>query len=83
MHANPKSKAALDILWDGAIAAVKKSDRPGDINQALIELGSTICKPRDPSCSSCPLSAHCGAYLELQVSLSANSLWRSSAAHTI
>ena len=35
---------------------------PGDINQALIELGSTVCKVRDPACGSCPLKTWCSAY---------------------
>lgn len=35
---------------------------PGDVNQALIELGSTICKVSDPKCDSCPLQKHCSAY---------------------
>jgi A/G-specific adenine glycosylase len=34
---------------------------PADHNQAVMELGATICLPRDPKCSSCPLSADCGA----------------------
>ncbi|EGN92517.1 hypothetical protein SERLA73DRAFT_164044 [Serpula lacrymans var. lacrymans S7.3] len=45
LHAPPKSKKTLDILWAGAGVMVKDSKRPGDINQALIELGSTVCKP--------------------------------------
>jgi len=35
---------------------------PGDINQALIELGSTVCKVREPNCDSCPLQTWCSAY---------------------
>ncbi|CAA7268367.1 unnamed protein product [Cyclocybe aegerita] len=35
---------------------------PGDINQAMIELGSTVCKVREPECGSCPLRAWCSAY---------------------
>jgi A/G-specific adenine glycosylase len=35
---------------------------PGDINQALIELGSTVCKAREPDCETCPLRAWCQAY---------------------
>lgn len=35
--------------------------RPGDFNQALMELGATICTPLNPSCSSCPASKFCRA----------------------
>jgi A/G-specific adenine glycosylase len=62
LHAPPKAKTTLDLLWGGAGALVKGSDRPGDLNQALIELGSTICKARDPACIDCPLQQHCQAY---------------------
>lgn len=33
--------------------------RPGDFNQALMELGATICTPKSPSCSTCPASDLC------------------------
>lgn len=33
--------------------------RAGDFNQALMELGSEICKPRNPLCSDCPIKLHC------------------------
>lgn len=36
--------------------------RPGDFNQALMELGARICTPSGPECNSCPLSAGCTAY---------------------
>ena len=35
--------------------------RPGDWNQALMELGATICTPRAPACARCPVEAWCGA----------------------
>ncbi|MFQ5536607.1 MAG: A/G-specific adenine glycosylase [Gemmatimonadota bacterium] len=35
--------------------------RPGDWNQALMELGATLCTPRKPRCGSCPLEAFCEA----------------------
>lgn len=41
---------------------VEGADRPGDINQALIELGSTVCKPREPVCGDCPVRGWCKAY---------------------
>lgn len=36
-------------------------DSPGDYNQAMMELGSRICKPSKPLCSDCPLEASCVA----------------------
>jgi A/G-specific adenine glycosylase len=36
--------------------------RPGDFNQALMELGATVCLPRRPDCPSCPLQADCQAH---------------------
>jgi len=36
--------------------------RPGDYNQALMELGATICVPGQPLCSQCPLRRHCEAH---------------------
>jgi A/G-specific adenine glycosylase len=35
--------------------------RPGEFNQALMELGATVCLPRKPSCPQCPLAAVCQA----------------------
>jgi len=35
--------------------------RAGDFNQALMELGATICTPRNPQCAACPLSRGCAA----------------------
>jgi A/G-specific adenine glycosylase len=35
--------------------------RAGEFNEALMELGATVCTPRNPRCGECPLSAGCGA----------------------
>jgi A/G-specific adenine glycosylase len=37
-------------------------DRPGDWNQALMDLGATVCTPRRPECGLCPLARWCGAH---------------------
>ncbi len=37
------------------------ADRPGDTNQALMDLGSTLCTPREPACPRCPLAPWCRA----------------------
>jgi len=39
--------------------------RPGDSNQALMELGATLCLPRQPKCLLCPVSALCATRGEL------------------
>ena len=36
---------------------------PGDFNQALMDLGATICLPAGPKCPGCPVSRHCRAFL--------------------
>lgn len=41
--------------------------RPGDFNQALMELGGSICTPTEPDCSQCPLQTECVAYRTLKV----------------
>jgi A/G-specific adenine glycosylase len=37
-------------------------ERPGDLNQALMELGAIVCTPRSPRCSGCPVQAGCRAH---------------------
>lgn len=37
---------------------------PGDFNQALMDLGATICKTKNPGCSRCPVACHCQARLQ-------------------
>jgi A/G-specific adenine glycosylase len=39
-------------------------DRPGEINQALMDLGATLCRPENPACPDCPLRQSCRAFLQ-------------------
>jgi A/G-specific adenine glycosylase len=41
--------------------------KPGDWNQALMELGATICTPRSPVCDRCPIASSCRARAEGRV----------------
>jgi A/G-specific adenine glycosylase len=45
-----------------AAEAFTPADRPGDHAQAMMDLGATICRPKKPACSACPLSADCLAF---------------------
>ena len=38
--------------------------RPGDHNQAMMELGSQVCTPKNPQCTVCPLQNHCLSWSE-------------------
>ena len=40
-------------------AALVDPDRPGDFNQALMELGARVCTPRSPACNDCPIESVC------------------------
>ena len=48
-----------------ALAEVIPLDAPGDFNQAMMELGATVCLPNGaPLCGQCPAASFCRAYLE-------------------
>ena len=55
---DPRSKAVQQKLWQFA-EEILPARNPGQINQALIELGSQVCKPRQPLCDACPVARHC------------------------
>lgn len=55
--ADPEDRAGFQPLADRLVSRA----RPGDFNQALMELGSTICLPRIPRCRACPLERVCRA----------------------
>jgi A/G-specific adenine glycosylase len=48
-------------LWEEA-ASLADGPHPGDLNQALMELGATLCTPRAPRCGDCPLRPRCAAH---------------------
>jgi len=52
--------ATQNQLWALAERRVP-DDRPGDFNQALMELGALVCTPKQPQCMRCPLASRCAA----------------------
>ncbi|QQR90937.1 MAG: A/G-specific adenine glycosylase [Myxococcales bacterium] len=60
------SKESEQLLWELA-SLLAKGRQPGDLNQALMELGATLCTPKQASCGLCPLKAKCFAYKHEQV----------------
>jgi len=56
-----RAPAAQKRLWSEA-ARLASGAQPGALNEALMELGATICRPRAPRCGDCPLRRYCAAH---------------------
>lgn len=56
----PLAKKIFDQLSRDMIP----TDAAGDYNQAVMELGATVCTPKNPHCLTCPVEAHCHARKE-------------------
>jgi A/G-specific adenine glycosylase len=57
-------RSAAAELWKSAGEFLDTS-RPGDFNQAMMELGATVCTPRVPACPTCPVVEMCAIRGEL------------------
>jgi A/G-specific adenine glycosylase len=55
------SPAGQRRLWEEA-EALANGPSPGDLNQALMELGALVCTPRAPRCTGCPLRGRCRGF---------------------
>jgi A/G-specific adenine glycosylase len=58
----PRAKPTIRAAADGLTPDL----RAGDFAQAMMDLGATVCTPRRPACSLCPLNAGCVAYREVR-----------------
>eukprot|EP00752_Nemacystus_decipiens_P009795 g8744.t2 len=58
---DPKNAGLNKLCWDLA-GSIVDPQRPGDFNQALMELGATVCTAKSPDCSACPVKASCLAH---------------------
>lgn len=58
-------RMAAKELWEAA-NRVLEAERPGDFNQATMELGAVICTPRAPMCVTCPVIELCATRGELK-----------------
>jgi A/G-specific adenine glycosylase len=62
----PVNQGAAGI-FKAAAEALLDASQPGLHNQALMEVGALICKPKNPQCPTCPLNPQCRAWLEGRV----------------
>lgn len=59
IRADVTRKDVVERIWEEA-GALARGPRPGDLNQALMELGATVCTPRSPRCENlCPMKRLC------------------------
>jgi len=56
------SRATTQRKLDALARSFLPPGQAGPFNEALIELGATVCTPRKPSCSACPLRSECLAF---------------------
>lgn len=60
--ATPRQAAALSArALEAAASAFLDPERPGDWNQAVMELGALVCRAAAPACDACPVAARCRA----------------------
>ncbi len=72
---SPKAKPVAESIWSAADDLVKhafslqksRQRNASAFNQAMMELGALVCRPRNPLCSGCPLQGRCTARKENKV----------------
>jgi A/G-specific adenine glycosylase len=61
IHEDPHKPKTQKLLFEKSLKLISK-DNPDHYNQAMMELGALICKPKKPSCARCPVMDCCEAY---------------------
>jgi len=61
LQGDPRSQSGQKLLWEFA-ERLQPARQAGHLNQALMELGATICTPNAPRCDLCPVSRFCRAF---------------------
>jgi A/G-specific adenine glycosylase len=62
IEGDPRSPGNQKHLWHLSTQLVTASNSPSALNQGLMELGATLCTPRDPQCPACPIRTTCAAF---------------------
>lgn len=57
------SKSGSRKIFEEAMSKIIDQKRPGDFNQAMMDLGSAICTPTSPKCGECPIQPYCLSYM--------------------
>ncbi|KAF7656257.1 hypothetical protein LDENG_00044220 [Lucifuga dentata] len=70
--ADSTSPVVTEALW-GLANMLVDPERPGDFNQAMMELGARVCTPKGPLCSQCSIQSHCHSYRKVNIKQEKNS----------
>lgn len=60
---DPRSSSGQRLLWEFAENVLPRRS-PGEMNQALMELGATVCTPANPDCEHCPVKRNCATFAQ-------------------
>ena len=63
LRADTTKSTSQKQLWEFS-EQLLPNRRPGDFNQAAMDLGREICKPKKPNCETCPISDFCVTYVQ-------------------
>ncbi len=61
LKAEPVNRSSAHKIWRTLAGRLLDKADPGTWNQAMMELGALVCKPRQPQCDRCPVPKDCGA----------------------
>ncbi len=56
-----------EVIASQKLSPLIPAKTPGDFNEAMMELGATLCTPKNPKCPECPLKGQCQAFLQKRV----------------
>lgn len=56
------SQAKSKKIFEEGVMETISHDDPSSFNQAIMELGATVCTPKKPTCLLCPVQQHCGSF---------------------
>ena len=61
---NPVNDSSSIKVFQEKADLLLNTDQPGCFNQAMMELGATVCRPQSPTCVVCPVNSFCKAFKE-------------------
>lgn len=64
LDGDPRTRPGRSAVLDWVAGMLRDASQPGEVNEALMELGARICAPTDPGCDVCPLAPDCRALAE-------------------